>query len=284
MARYGETDWNGGCHHDPHQQQRFPSVRSPACNDMERDRLQVEFMDAVFRAADRDDVDYYVDRATAVDGPVLELGCGTGRIYLELLAAGVDADGIDLSGNSLAVLRERAAERGLEPSVRRADMTEFTTDREYALVTCPFNAIQEVPSIDQQLSLLESVADALAPGGQFVFDTFVPDFEFIAETWGEWQQRPIEFRGDPVAFHTRTQLVDEVSQEYVSEKKAVTRDGELLFSFTGRATLLPSRELALLARLSPFESWTATGDYTEEPLTDDHSAQVWTLELAAGPE
>lgn len=242
------------------------------------DRLQVEFMDTVYRAADRDDVDYYVDRATTVDGPVLELGCGSGRIYLELLEAGVDADGIDRSAEALAVLREHADERGLEPSVCQADMAAFSADREYALVICPFNAIQELTTIETQRALFESVSDALAPGGLFVFDTFVPDIEYIAETWGEWQQRTIEFRGDPVEYHTRSRLVDEVTQEYVSEKKAITRDGDRLFSVEGRAVLLPYCELEFLVRSSPFESWDVTGDYTDEPLTDGHSAQVWTLE------
>lgn len=245
------------------------------------ERFRTEFMDTVYRAADRDDVDYYADRAATVDGPVLELGCGTGRIYLELLEAGVDADGIDLSADSLAVLRETAERRGLDPSVLQADMTEFSADREYALITCPFNAIQELTSIEQQRALFESVYDVLAPGGMFVFDTFVPNFEYIAEAWGEWQQRTIEFRGDPVEFHTCSRLVDEVTQEYVSEKKAVMQDGEQLFSFEGRATLLPYRELELLARLSPFESWNVTGDYSDEPLDDGHSAQVWTLERTA---
>lgn len=242
------------------------------------DRLQAAFMDTVYRAAGRSDVDYYVERAKAVDGPVLELGCGSGRIYLELLAAGVDADGLDRSPDALAVLRDRAEQRGLDPSVWQADMTEFGADREYALVTCPFNAIQELTTLGAQQALLESVHDVLAPGGAFVFDTFVPDIEFIAETWGEWRQRIVEFRDEPVEYRTRSRIVDDVTQEYVSEKTAVTRDGERLFSFEGRATLLPYRELELLARSSPFESWDVTGDYTDEPLTDEHSAQVWTFE------
>lgn len=242
------------------------------------DRLQAEFMDTVYRDADRDDVDYYVERASAVDGPVLELGCGTGRIYLELLEAGIDADGIDLSAHSLAVLRETARKAGLEPNVWQADMTAFTASREYALVTCPFNAIQELTTVDQQLALFESVSDVLATDGQFVFDTFVPSFEYICESWGESQERSIEFRDEPTEFHTRTRIVDEVTQEYVSEKQAITQRGEQLFSFEGHATLLPYRELELIARLSPFDSWEVTGDYTDESLTDGHSAQVWTLE------
>lgn len=245
---------------------------------MDKDRLQAEFMDTVYREADRDDVDYYTDLAAAVDGPVLELGCGSGRIYLSLLADAVDVDGIDLSANSLAVLRDKADEQGLEPSVWQADMTDLSTDREYELVTCPFNAIQELTTVDQQQALFAAAYEALAPGGTFVFDTFVPDFEYIAGMWGEWQQRTIEFRGESVEFHTRSQLVGDVTQEYVSEKKAITQGGEELFSFEGRATLLPYQELEIHARLSAFDTWEVTGDYTDEPLRSDHSAQIWRLE------
>ena len=219
----------------------------------ESDRLRASFMDTVYRDADRDDTNYYVDRAAAADGPVLELGCGTGRIYLAMLAAGLDADGLDLDSASLELLRERAAEAGLEPSVREADMTDFETDRAYALVTCPFNAVQELTTIEQQQAVLESAHDALAPGGAFVFDTFVPEFAYIAESWGEWQQRTVEFRGASHEFRTRSRLVDAVTQEYVSEKRAVAPDGSELFAFEGRATLLPAREVELLVRQSPFE-------------------------------
>lgn len=84
---------------------------------------------------DRDDTEFYRERALAADGPVLEVACGTGRIYLELLAAGVDADGVDVAGPALSVLREKAAERGLEPSVWQGDMRTLSVDREYDLVT-----------------------------------------------------------------------------------------------------------------------------------------------------
>ncbi len=244
----------------------------------ESERLRAAFMDTVYREADRDDVAFYRERATAAEGHVLELGCGGGRIYLEVLAAGVDADGIDRSAHSLAVLREKASERNLSPSVWQADMSAFTVDQAYDLIYCPFNAIQELTTIEDQQNLLESAYDALDSDGTLVFDTFVPDFEFIASTWGEWQHRTVQFRGKPVEFQTRTRLVDTVSQEYISEKRAVWPDGSELFSFEGRAALLPAREIELLARNSPFESWHATGDYTDEPLADGHSAQVWALE------
>jgi len=98
-------------------------------DDRASDRTRVAFHDAQYAEASRDDLDYYVDRALEASGPVLEIGCGTGRIYLELLREGIEADGIDLSAAALDVLREKAADASLDPSVRRADMTEFSTDR-----------------------------------------------------------------------------------------------------------------------------------------------------------
>jgi cyclopropane fatty-acyl-phospholipid synthase-like methyltransferase len=89
-------------------------------------RLKAAFTDAQYRAAEMPDSDYYREQATAADGPVLELGCGTGRVYLAMLRAGVDADGIDLSAASLSALRENAAEEGLEPTVWQGNMTQFT--------------------------------------------------------------------------------------------------------------------------------------------------------------
>ena len=81
-----------------------------------------EFYDARIGATEREDESFYIERAQEEDGPVLELACGTGRIYLELLSAGIDADGFDLSADALAVLRESASEADLEPSVWQANI------------------------------------------------------------------------------------------------------------------------------------------------------------------
>lgn len=231
---------------------------------------------------DRRDVDFYVDRATEVDGPVLEMACGTGRIYLELLRAGVDADGFDLSADALAVLREEAESADLDPSVWRADMREFATERAYDLVICPFNAFQHLLTIDDQLSALEAVYDALQPGGRFVFDVFVPSFELICGTYDEWQVSAVEFRGETYRHRSRTRIVDEVAQVARVENEAVDSDGERLFETDHRIKLLPKREVELLVERSPFDEWDATGDFSDEPLAGGHSVQVWELGKADG--
>jgi SAM-dependent methyltransferase len=251
---------------------------------------------------EREDRPFYVNLATDADGPVLELACGTGRIYLDLLRAGVDADGIDLSEDALDVLRENAAERsstsshstssrenvadaGLDPSVRRGDLTSFSTDREYDLVICPFNAIQHARTVEAQRSCLQSVYDALAPGGRFAFDVFVPNFELICEGYGSWDADEVQFRGETHELRTRTRIVDEVEQEILVENELYDPDGEQVFADQNRLKLLPKRELELLARLSPFESWGVTGGFERptpapgghDSIDDGNGIQLWAL-------
>ena len=69
-----------------------------------------------------DDVGFYRSLSAAAGGRVLELGCGNGRILLELIAAGIDAMGVDASAGMLAELRRKAQARGLPAPVARMDV------------------------------------------------------------------------------------------------------------------------------------------------------------------
>jgi hypothetical protein len=75
-----------------------------------------------------DDIGYYRDLCRRVGGKVLELGCGTGRILLPLLAAGVDIEGLDRSAPMLARLHADAAARGLAAKTHHRDLRTMPED------------------------------------------------------------------------------------------------------------------------------------------------------------
>ncbi|GAA0680466.1 class I SAM-dependent DNA methyltransferase [Natronoarchaeum mannanilyticum] len=240
--------------------------------------LRAELYDRRMREMDRGDAKFYATLARDAEGPALELACGTGRIYLDALAEGCHVDGFDRSAEMLSFLRERAAERGLEPSVWQADMTDFAVAREYELAYCPFNAMQHLLTIEEQLDTLRNVYDALAPGGRFVFDVFVPSFELIAETYGEWRAEPVEFRGESREFRTRTRIADEVEQEFTVENELYDSDEKRVVTESHRLKMLPKREVELLARASPFEEWSVQGGFeSDAAIEDGDPVQVWTL-------
>ena len=134
--------------------------------------------DAVY--AERDDVSFWQAMAAATGGsPILELGCGTGRVLLPLARAGFEITGIDLAPHMLE--RCHAKLRAEPPLVREhvrllaADMTSFELGRRFALITVPFAGFQHLRTVEQQLACLERCRTHLLPQGRLVLDLPNPD-------------------------------------------------------------------------------------------------------------
>jgi SAM-dependent methyltransferase len=145
-----------------------------------------EFYDYVVPYAARADVGFYVNAARESGGPVLELGCGTGRILIPTARAGVDIAGLDASQYMLEECRRRL---GAEPpevreraSLHRADMRDFDLGRAFALATIPFRPFQHLLAVEEQLACLGTIHRHLAPGGRLVLDIFNPSIHNLAKT------------------------------------------------------------------------------------------------------
>ena len=122
-----------------------------------------------------DDAGFYRDVCLRQRGPALELGCGTGRILLELLAAGVDACGVDRSLPMLQRLRSDAARRGLAPPrVAQMDLRAFALDGAFATVLAPYSLVTYLTEPTDLDAFLRTARGLLAPGGVLVLDAFVP--------------------------------------------------------------------------------------------------------------
>lgn len=127
-----------------------------------------------------EDVAFYVDRCADARGPVLELGCGTGRITLALVRAGNTVVGIDISAPMLERLRAKAGSL-LAPAERarlawdRADMAALDLGRRFARVICPYSAFTYLVDAERRARALAGVRAHLAADGLFILDVFVPD-------------------------------------------------------------------------------------------------------------
>jgi SAM-dependent methyltransferase len=121
-----------------------------------------------------DDVGFYAGVCHRYGGRTLELGCGTGRILLELLRERIDAFGIDASPAMLAVLAREAAARALPLRACRMDVRALGLKPGFGVVLCPYSLITYVTAVADAARLLADVRALLAPGGVFVVDAFVP--------------------------------------------------------------------------------------------------------------
>jgi SAM-dependent methyltransferase len=109
------------------------------------------------------DLPLWEELAERCGGPVLELGCGTGRVALHLARRGYEVIGLDRDQELLDVLEERA--EGLDVSTHRADAREFELNQRVSLVLAPTHLLQLLPDRDERSACLRGVAAALRPGG-----------------------------------------------------------------------------------------------------------------------
>jgi len=143
------------------------------------DRLIARTYDAVYARlrGPSGDVAFYGGIAREAGGPVLELGCGTGRTLLPIAEAGVACVGLDRSEEMLAVFRAKTDAAELV----HGDMRRFDLGRRFRLVTIPFRAFSHLLTVDDQLACLACVRRHLEPDGLVAFDVFDPDLGMLAQ-------------------------------------------------------------------------------------------------------
>ncbi|MDX6659066.1 MAG: hypothetical protein QOH62_3859, partial [Solirubrobacteraceae bacterium] len=102
-------------------------------------------------------------RELAGDGPVLDVGCGTGRVALDLAARGIPVVGLDSDSTLLGTLRDRGA--GLPVETVCADARDFALQRRFAVVLAPMQTVQLLGGANGRAAFLRCAREHLEPGG-----------------------------------------------------------------------------------------------------------------------
>ena len=144
-----------------------------------------EFYDSVIPYRDRNDVNFFVEMARDSQGPVLEVGCGTGRVLIPTARSGIEILGLDFSESMLAVCREKLSHEP-EPIRSRVelvqgDMRRFDLGRQFKLATIPFRPFQHLMTVEDQLACLSCIRGHLIDGGRLVLDVFNPSLPHLVD-------------------------------------------------------------------------------------------------------
>ena len=110
---------------------------------------------------------------SAGDGPVLELGVGTGRLAAPLAALGLEVHGIDASAAMTARIADKPSGHLVHTVV--GDMVDDLPDGPFSLAFVAYNTLFNLRSAERQRACFRAVGQRLAPSGLFVVEAFVPD-------------------------------------------------------------------------------------------------------------
>jgi SAM-dependent methyltransferase len=226
----------------------------------------------------RRDVSFWQRLAAAVDGPVLELGCGTGRITVPVARQGSRVVGIDRSAPMLARAARKLGRAGLTRDARllRGDIRHLPFRRgRFPLVMAPYGILQSLTREADLAATLASVARVLARDGRFGID-LVPDLP----RWSEYASRKTLSgtmgRGIAVSLvesvrQDRARRLTVFDQRYETRRSGVRREHR--FSLTFRT--LSIRQMSNRLERAGFRVDAVLGDYQGGPWDD--RADVWVI-------
>jgi SAM-dependent methyltransferase len=242
----------------------------------------------------------YFRRVVEASGqPALDLGCGTGRLLLPLLRAGLDVDGCEISTDMLAQCREAAEKQGLSPRLYQQAMHELDLPRRYRTIfACGVVGLGGERPLTREG--MRRCYEHLRPGGVFAFDltarwndrpawlSRLPENrQALPEEWPPSSERKRLADGSELELATRTVAVDPLAETQIRQIRArLWRGGELLKEeiHTQRYEEYGKNELVLVLERAGFDDIQIFGDYSDEPATSDHRNLVFVARKCGLPQ
>lgn len=221
--------------------------------------------------------------------PALDAGCGTGRLLIPFLRAGLDVDGCDVSGDMLTYCRTTAEQAGLAPHLYQQALHNLDLPRKYeTIVACGVFGIGV--SREQDFIALQRFYEHLLPGGMLLLEVNLPYND--AKEWALWHKDArshlpepwadeigtVPEDGDEYQLHYRLVALDPLEQRSTGEMRMLLfKDHQLITDDTHTLTsnYYFRNEMHLLLEKAGFTVVAEKGDWTDADAAPAHDVLVY---------
>lgn len=217
--------------------------------------------------------------------PSLDTGCGTGRLLIPFLRAGLDVDGCDVSADMLAYCRSTAQSDGLHPNLYQQPLHALDLPRRYqTIVACGVFGIGV--SRDLDMEALRRFHHHLLPGGVLLLEQHMPYAnsnvwplwrkdarQHLPELWPDYVLQAPD-PGEEYALHYRLVAVDPLKQQTIGEMRLLEfKAGEIMsdviHTLTSNYYFRPELQMMLEAVGFHIENVMGSWNDTEATANDD---------------
>jgi SAM-dependent methyltransferase len=233
---------------------------------------------------------FFLKQIARFGQPVLDVACGTGRLLLPLVRAGIDVDGCDLSNDMLYHCRKKAASEGFSPGLYTQPMHAFDLPRRYKTIyICDSFGLSGSRAND--LETLRRCHAHLMDDGALLVNieaeyTTADDWNqwlsehrrTLPEPWPEEGSRRVAADGSEHVSRFRMVQVDPLEQSFTRQVRLEKwMAGTLVASeeYTLRGNTYFKSELLLMLQVAGFREIAVYGDYIDAPATAEHRELVF---------
>jgi ubiquinone/menaquinone biosynthesis C-methylase UbiE len=173
---------------------------------------------------------FYLDMVKKYGQPVLDVGCGTGRILLDFMQQGIDIDGIDNSPDMLARLRQKAEKLNLDPKVYQQEMHTLSLPRKYQTILVPSSSFQLLLDPALPAIAMKNLYKHLLPGGVLAmpFMTLWKEDDPLESEFTREAIRPED--GAVVRRWQYSRFDPETDFEHTIDRYEIVQDGQVIAS------------------------------------------------------
>lgn len=221
--------------------------------------------------------------------PVLDAGCGTGRLLIPFLRAGLDVDGCDVSGDMLMYCQQTAEREGFSPGLYRQALHNLDLPRHYqTIVACGVFGIGVTR--EQDFMTLQRFYEHLLPDGTLLLEVNLPYED--AKVWPLWRKEARTSLPEPwpedigempedggeYRLHYRLVAVDPLEQRSTGEMRMLLfKDKQLVADDTHTLTsnYYFRNEMRMLLEKAGFRIEAEKGDWKDADAAADHDVIVY---------
>ena len=219
------------------------------------------------------DAAFYKKLIHEIDGAVLEIMCGSGRVIIPLLRQNIDIDGLDCSNEMLASCREQVLNEGLNCNLYEQYAHEMKLPRKYKTIILSYSSFALITDRNQAFETLSKIYHHLEDGGQLILDMAIPWFSAKEQAEARiWKlTRKGMLSNNRLVHISKASEYDHLEQlEYSQIKYEVYQDGKLTDTLLDeiQCRYYGKYELQLLLEKAGFCEIRTYGDFQDKEASD----------------
>ena len=129
--------------------------------------------------------EFYIKKCREIGGPILELGCGTGKILIPVATYGIDVCGLDISEDMIEYFKKKiiALEKSIQEKItlRHSNMSNFSFDGKFKLIIVPAHGFCHLKNSDEIISCIMNIKEHLDEDGYLIFDIPLFNISYLSQ-------------------------------------------------------------------------------------------------------